>query len=250
MFDRKKLVFLDEVDSTNSYLKEGNWPDLTVVYTFHQTKGRGREDRRWLTFPGKNIALSVLFRPDLPVANTIWYIASLSISLIRVLQRRSVEGLWIKWPNDIFVRDCKIAGVLAELTWKGTVQDRLIAGIGINVNADRTDLAQIDQKATSVLAETGLIFDLEPIVQELIDELDTFAGLIRQRKISLLREEWLSWSPIIGLKAQWQFREQTISGTVTRIDDDGFLYLSDGVTEHQIVSGDVKPLDYRKPSDF
>lgn len=249
MFDRKKLVYLDKVDSTNSYLKTGEWPDQTVVYTFNQFKGRGREERSWLTFPDKNIALSVLYRPELPVTNTIWYIASLSISMIRVLQRRSVRGLWIKWPNDVFIRDAKIAGVLAELVWKGGRQERLIAGIGININASPDELSQIDQKATSVFAETGVTIPLEPLVFEMADEMEALYRLILSGDIDTLRQEWLKYSPVIGLKALWEFQGQSITGIITRIDHDGFLYLDDGDTEHQIVSGDLKPLQYRNLSD-
>lgn len=136
-------------------LKEKKFKDRTLVYSFNQTKGRGREDKIWVDFKNKNLALSFLFTKNILPGN-VWYIAATSLSMLDLLKiETGIRNPWIKWPNDIYINDKKIAGILAETVWENQNIAKLIIGIGININLTLDDIKSIDKEATSTFIETG-----------------------------------------------------------------------------------------------
>lgn len=240
MFVFYDKIYIEEIDSTNSYLKSLNASDRTLLYTFNQTKGRGRKNREWLNFKDKNLALSVLFVPQYPVENFLWHIAVFSLSLIDILKEEGVENGWIKWPNDVFIDDKKIAGVLAESVWNNGVMEKLIVGIGININSDRNDLSGIDKKATSLYFETNKTFALNGFAERYIEKLERYFDLFFSDKgKSEIRKRWIDNNKLLGKKAEWIICDKKYIGTVVDIDSDGYLALDDGVETRKVISGDI-----------
>lgn len=233
------IIHLDTVDSTNSYLKRETHPAGTVVYTFNQTAGRGRHERKWLTFADKNLALSLLFVPEEPISNTSWHVAALSLALLNVLKGCKVQGARLKWPNDIFVGDKKLSGVLAEVTRQGKSQ-RIIAGIGVNVNATEEDLSEAGQPATSILTESGKAIELNRFTGLYLKELAKWTRLLESsRGVAIIKREWLKHCPILGRTIRWDSPQGLVEGKVVRVDDEGYLIIESEGREHCIVSGDV-----------
>lgn len=234
------IIHLESVDSTNSYLKREIHPGGTLVYTFNQTAGRGRHERKWLNFRDKNLALSLLFTPEEPVPNTTWHVAALSLALLNLLKSYKVKGAFLKWPNDIFVGERKISGVLAEVSWQGKSQ-RIIAGIGINVNSTEEELAEAGQPAASILTETGKPVELKSFTERYLKELTKWVTLLKSgRGIEKIKGHWLKNSPIIGRTIRWDSPVGPLEGKVTGIDDEGYLFIESGGRKLRIVSGDVK----------
>lgn len=128
-------IHLSSVDSTNTYLKN-NYQELnnyTFVSSDKQTAGRGRNSREWKSENGKNLLFSLLILDK----ELIKHFKEISIitaySLIQELEELEINNLMIKWPNDVFVGDRKIAGVLLESVTKEEMES-LIVGVGLNVN--------------------------------------------------------------------------------------------------------------------
>ncbi|HOV13153.1 MAG TPA: biotin--[acetyl-CoA-carboxylase] ligase [Spirochaetota bacterium] len=235
-----RVIYLENVLSTNTFLKENDCVDRTLVYTFDQTQGRGRENRKWLNFKDKNLALSVLFRPNKKVLNFLWYIAVNSLALIKLLEEYGVKNSFIKWPNDIYIEDKKIAGILAESVWIGENVDKVIVGIGVNVNSTIDDVNSIDKKATSVLIETGNIIDLKDFTEKYISKLGEYFNIfLNEEKVEYIKREWLEKNNIIGKMVKWIFNGTEIFGTAIGIDGDGFLLLQTNNEVIKILSGDV-----------
>ena len=116
---RMKIIKLDAIDSTNSFLKKKSSnqeiDDFTTVYTQNQFKGRGRATKQWISEPNKNIALSLFKRikkTDLEHIFLLNVIAS--ISILELLEKYLVKDVKVKWPNDVMVKNKKISGVLIE----------------------------------------------------------------------------------------------------------------------------------------
>ena len=131
----RHIIRLDEVDSTNSYLKKNNV--LTrehglVVLTKMQTLGRGRLGRKFTSIENGNVTFSVILHPKLPIEKIQLYSLLAGIVVSRVLEKY-IDNVRLKWPNDVLVRGKKICGILIELIKIYEIKKScLILGIGLN----------------------------------------------------------------------------------------------------------------------
>lgn len=151
----RKIIRLDSVDSTNNYianlLKEGILEDGTVILADEQYAGRGQRNTEWLANPGENLTFSFfLGNVNLSVQNQFYLTCIVSISLVSLLNKFGLNAK-IKWPNDIYIDQKKIAGVLIENQLSSLTVKSSIVGIGLNIN--QIEFNGIS--ATSVLKETG-----------------------------------------------------------------------------------------------
>jgi BirA family transcriptional regulator, biotin operon repressor / biotin---[acetyl-CoA-carboxylase] ligase len=139
-----------------------------VVATDEQTAGRGRLGRQWLAAPGTSLLFSINLRPAVPTHR----LPELSVVAGRSCAEaiREVTGLMpgIKLPNDLLVGGRKLAGILAEAR-----DDRVVLGIGINVNTAPDELPRdVDHEPTSLLAEVGVPIDRAPLLAAILLELE------------------------------------------------------------------------------
>jgi len=134
---RKIVIRLQEVDSTNSYLRRMALPegaDMLVAVADHQTAGRGQGSNTWESEPGSNLLFSLSLRPEaLSVERRFVLSMAGALALKDVLDGYGL-GVTLKWPNDIYWRDSKISGTLIETTVCGHFIKDCIWGVGINVN--------------------------------------------------------------------------------------------------------------------
>ena len=134
-----KIIHIDETDSTNRWLRD-NTPPLPaeeyVVVADYQTAGRGCGNNSWESERGKNLTFSMLIYPDTLPANEQFHITEVvSVALCETLERYlDNQRVEIKWPNDIYVGDRKICGILIENRLQGSTIKDCIIGIGLNVN--------------------------------------------------------------------------------------------------------------------
>jgi len=168
-FMRMKIIKLDAIDSTNSFLKKKSSnqeiDDFTTVYTQNQFNGRGRTTKQWISEPNKNIAFSLFKRfkkNDLKHIFLLNVIAS--ISILELLEKYLVKDVKVKWPNDVMVKNKKISGVLIENKIKKNNSINSIMGIGINVNQQNfPDFLS----ATSIINEIGSVSEIDLLANEL-----------------------------------------------------------------------------------
>lgn len=158
-------VIIDEIPSTNEYLKE-NYQSLennTFISTNFQTAGRGQFKRVWEAEKDKNILLSWLIKDS---KNDIYKVKKLvTKAVLKILNKHNIAASF-KHPNDIYYKDSKLAGILIE-TKGNKIYDYIIVGIGLNVNQEKFT----DQKAISMFNLTKLTYDINKLKNELIKEL-------------------------------------------------------------------------------
>jgi len=231
-----RIICLDTIDSTNSYLQREKPPVGTIVYTFRQTAGRGRQGRSWIEVTDKNLALSVLFGAE-PGEAPFWRIALLSLPMVELLNAFKVGAVWIKWPNDILAGGKKIAGVLAETVLEENRVTGIIAGIGINVNTSAEELTAVARPATSVFCETGQLQDLDRFAQEYIERL--LRLLHENPPPRVIRERWLAGSGIIGRTLAWASPAGSVHGCAVNVDEEGLLWLETDGGIVKVAAGDV-----------
>ena len=153
-----KIIHLDKIDSTNSYAKLNfdKFDDKTVVLADIQTAGRGRYDRKWVDLGCGNLFLSIVLKPSNDLRQVYACLPQyLAVVLSNILRDYGLSPS-IKWPNDVLVNDAKIAGILCESVMRKNIFQGLVLGIGVNLNAQKENLAKItDKTATSLNIELG-----------------------------------------------------------------------------------------------
>jgi len=236
--------WVDELPSTNVALRERllsgeRLPSGQVLATRHQTAGRGRYDRTWTSGPGENLTFSFLLRtnagpekiPSLPMA------VALAVADLLIAHRIAPET---KWPNDVRVGPRKICGILAEsVAAAGKVAD-IIVGVGLNVNMPAERAAAIDQPATSMHIETGQTFDIERLLDELLDILVRRVADWESGGFMILREDWGRYCALQGETVTVRDGERTRTGRLRAFGESGQLLLEepDG-TLREIWAGDI-----------
>lgn len=133
-----KITTIEECASTNSYVAQhsGELADMTFLRAVTQTAGRGQRGNFWESEPGRNLSFSLCFKPEGIAPNRQFAISeAVALGVVAYLRHRGVDAL-VKWPNDIYVGDRKICGILIEHTLMGNEISRTIAGVGINVNQE------------------------------------------------------------------------------------------------------------------
>jgi len=184
-----KIIKLDAIDSTNSYLKKllnkECLDDLTVVVSNHQTQGRGRNGNVWLNKPSLNLAFSIYKRfIDFEIDKKFMLNVISSISVYETLKKYNLFDLTIKWPNDIMTANKKISGILIENNVRGNRIKHSIIGIGININ--QSEFKNLPN-ATSIFIETGKLNSIDMIAQELQKALEKNFNLFKINENELIK---------------------------------------------------------------
>ncbi|NPA51546.1 MAG: biotin--[acetyl-CoA-carboxylase] ligase [Aquificae bacterium] len=236
----REYLYFDQIDSTNRYAKTHPLKEGTVVIAQRQTAGKGRKDRRWLS-TGKGIYFSLVLEPKLPIDELLRFSALFPYVVRKTVEIFTKKEVGIKWPNDIFLNGKKVSGILIESEIEAERINRLIVGIGLNVNDTVEDLEQIKDTATSMLIETGKNFSKKEILSFLLDEIEKeyikFLSNIDFRK-SILKElnRYLLWK---GKKIKVFNENQTLEGILIGINENGAVLIKKGKSINVLYSGDI-----------
>ncbi|WP_055442838.1 biotin--[acetyl-CoA-carboxylase] ligase [Lacinutrix himadriensis] len=184
-----RIIKLNAINSTNTFLKELSSEegvvDYTVVQTDYQTKGRGQMGTLWTANSGENLMFSVFKDVSFLNFNQHFYISiSVSIALIKTLEKHQISKLSIKWPNDILSENKKICGVLIENSIKQSRFKDSIIGIGLNVN--QTNFENLPQ-ASSLKLLTGRLFNVDEILLDFIENLKHYFMLLENGNLETLK---------------------------------------------------------------
>lgn len=191
------LIAFDEVGSTNDVAKQlaiRHAPDGLAVVARHQTHGRGRRGRTWVSFPGQAVYCSVVLRPNWPAGEVSWLGVLGGVAVANALYEIGVSELSIKWPNDILIGPRKIGGVLVEPRVGEGRLDFAVLGIGINVHQSAEDWpTELRDIATSCRAE-GVSTTCDAVIRRSLRWLDTWYASLMNGGHQALLEEWSEWS--------------------------------------------------------
>ena len=235
-----RLVSLYTVDSTNAEalrLAQSGAPDRTLVWATEQTHGRGRRGRGWASPPG-NLYCSVLLYPSqAPEAlGQASFVVALALADAIVAKAPSVP-VEIKWPNDLLVAGCKIAGILLEgNVCMASGQRCLVIGAGVNI-ASHPDFAD-GLQATS-LAEQGVEATPRALLEAYAQAVDGWLGRWESGGFGPIRSAWVACATGIGAAIEVSLPGQVLSGTFEAIDDSGGLIVGTGEGPRTIRAGDV-----------
>lgn len=246
-----KILRFDEINSTNVYLydkiSEKNDISDTVVVAAHQMAGRGMDKNRWESEAGKNLLFSIALNVNFLEAENQFKISqAVSVAIVETLsQFVDNQQLYVKWPNDIYFGDKKLAGMLIQNTIEGRMMGVSIIGIGLNVN--QIEFSSDIPNPISLKQILGEDFDLENLLNLLIKNIkSSVEGLrIKENQIAI-NEKYISKAYRYRQWADYVYKNKVKSMIINGFDCYGRLILED-LSGDEIIC-DVKELQFFPPS--
>ncbi|SNR87883.1 BirA family transcriptional regulator, biotin operon repressor / biotin-[acetyl-CoA-carboxylase] ligase [Geodermatophilus saharensis] len=244
----RSLEVAEEVGSTNAVLAAratDDAPEGAVLVAEHQSAGRGRLDRTWVSPPRAGMTVSVLLRPDVPAARRAWLPLLTGVALAEAVGEVSGVRTSLKWPNDLLAADgLKLAGILAEATG-----DAVVVGTGLNVTTRREELPPT---GTSLAVVLGAPVDRGTLLLAYLRGLErrylAWTAALGDPVASGLAGDYLAWSSTVGADVTVTLPDGAdLAGTATAVDWDGRLVLQTAAGTVELASGDVQHVRTRPP---
>ena len=220
-----ELFHFDELTSTNSHagmmLRSGSPSEGSVIHTDFQSAGRGRGENRWESEKGKNLLFSVILYPEsMPASGQFMLSMAISLAICHFLDA-IFSGSKIKWPNDIYYNDDKIAGILIENNIMGNNIESAVAGAGININ--QLDFPEFPVKATSLRILTGRELDLDSCLKRVINEIDRQYARLLYGDRQEIKEEYLARLYKLNERHRFYTGDRSFDGVITGVSEEGLL---------------------------
>ena len=230
-----EVLHFEVIDSTNDFLKQNyaNYPSQTVCVANHQTKGKGRMDRVWHDDHTQAL-FSLLLKP--PMAHfPISMLSLYSGKIVHEILHKEIPNLKLKWPNDLWIEQKKVAGILIETIYEGSSLQAIIIGIGINVNTTNFSFeARIPP--TSLKAQTNKHYEIQPLILDISNAF--FQHLTLQNVIDSVNYH-NTHSCLIGKRITYTSSDSLTSAKVIKVDEDGCLFVQNQDKVISLTSGEV-----------
>ncbi len=239
----REIVVFAETDSTNELVlqrgRQGAESGL-VIFAERQNAGRGRFGRRWESAAHRGLWFSLLLRPDFPLARWARLTTWAAVAVAAAVERTTGRQTAIKWPNDVFLEEKKVAGILIESGTDAAGRPFAVVGIGVNVNHEGADFPpDLANRATSLRLVTGRLCDRAALAAEVLRQLAARLDLVESAFADLVAEA-AGRSLLLGRWVQLRSGLDLREGLAESLDADGQLLVraGDGTAE-SFVAGEV-----------
>lgn len=239
--DDINILTYDSVDSTNNMLKRmfiDGIPDNTLVIAEEQTDGKGRFGRKFYSPPKTGVYFSLLIKPELDISTATLITGIIAVAICRTIETLTNKHPGIKWINDIFLDNKKIAGILTEASsgFESGKFEYIIIGVGINIyNYNFPDeLKNIAGSLDTDISKSRLIGDI----------LHNFYDIYYKLPDTGYMKEYRNYSILINKDISYNIKNVTYSGRVIGIDDLGGLIISNSNGITTLKSGEVTIIDF------
>lgn len=229
--DTGSIRVLPVINSTNQFLMDrlSNLSSGDACLAEYQQAGRGRRGRKWFSPFGANLYLSMYWRLEQGPAAAIGLSLVIGIVMAEVLHELGANQVRVKWPNDLYLHDRKLAGILVELTGKTGDAAQIVIGAGINLAMRRVEEDVVNQGWIN-LQEAGINIDRNKLAVRLINELRQALSTFEQEGLASFLIRWERLDNFINRPVKLIIGEKEIFGISRGIDEQGALLLEqDGV---------------------
>ncbi len=239
-FGKNRIYHYETIASTNDKayeLAEKGGSEGTIVVAETQTSGKGRMGRIWVSPKCVGLYMSIILRPDLRADEVTAINLVAGVSVASAINKISLLDAKIKWPNDVFIKDRKVAGVLAEMKAQPDKVEFLVLGIGINLN---TSLKKLPEIGTSLKHEGSKNIDRTEFMAGVLAELEKNYITFQKEGFKALRKTCKKMSNVLGEKIKITDHGRIVEGVAKDIDTNGSLIVRcDNGRLERIFSGDV-----------
>ncbi len=239
-----QFKYYTSVGSTNllalDWLQE-DAPDGAIIFADHQSSGRGRFERKWLTEPGSALAVSIIVRPTIKEAETLALFSPLAaVALLDVLSQNLGIDAQIKWPNDVLIQRMKTAGILTETVWDGAKLLGLVVGIGINILPQSVPPPEyLEYPATCLQNHCSVPVERFEILSGLLNAFSEWRSKIQ---LPVFMNQWQNSLAFRGERVYIKQKDGNVqtSGVLLGLTSDGNLeILTDDNQKQTVMVGDV-----------
>ena len=249
-----RIEVFSEIGSTNSYLLEQTAPQtghFRVALADYQTAGRGRMQKRWLSPRATGLCMSMAYTFARLPQNLPALTLAVGTAVVTALEHFQLNGLMLKWPNDVMANDRKLGGILTELrtgeeigAGKGAANGAtIVVGFGMNVDFRAAPHGDSDTDQLSEftdLRSLGVsIPDRSVLAVALIECLIHCMSTYENEGFDAYRSRWQRYDWLKGQRVQIEVPDGVIDGTATGIDTDGALFLSNDTGTRRVTSGSI-----------
>ena len=244
LFIGKVLLHYPTLESTNltaiEYLSKNTPSDGTTIYTYQQQGGRGQIGSKWESEPDKNVSLSTILFPDFLSSRQQFLLSqTVSLAIYDFLSTYITSNLRIKWPNDLYVGNKKIGGILIQNVLSGSRLQSAVVGIGININ--QTVFLSNAPNPVSLSELTGETYHLDALMEELCQAFDLRDRQLRAEKFEEIERSYLA--RLYRYKEQAVFQRENLSifvGQIIGVAPDGKLQIMTHKGKEEFALKEVK----------
>ncbi|WP_342322707.1 bifunctional biotin--[acetyl-CoA-carboxylase] ligase/biotin operon repressor BirA [Kosakonia sp. BYX6] len=234
------VAVLPVIDSTNQYLLDrlGELQSGDACVAEYQQAGRGRRGRKWVSPFGANLYISMYWRLEQGPAAAIGLSLVIGIVMAEVLRDLGADQVRVKWPNDLYLQDRKLAGILVELTGKTGDAAQIVIGAGVNLVMRKAQAEDINQGWIN-LQEAGVRIDRNLLAARLVIELRTALQRFEQDGLAPFLSRWEVLDNFINRPVKLIIGEKEIFGISRGIDSQGALLLEQNRVIKPWVGGEI-----------
>lgn len=231
----QEIQVLWSVDSTNRYIlnqaPNGIGSGLAVLAE-HQSAGRGRRGRHWVSPFGRNLYLSLLWEFELDAAQLSGLSLAIAVAITRALSKLEINDVMLKWPNDLLWQERKLCGVLLEMKGEASGPWQVVIGMGMNVNMDSITTEEIEQPWVDLKTILGQNLDRNKLAAVILSELLEAMDQFQDSGLSPFLAEWRARDICRDQLVELHFPDRVQQGIARGIDLNGALLLeSEGVVK-------------------
>ena len=241
--NRFNLELIDCADSTNSLLMQKAAQGAahgSVMVAELQTHGRGRRGRSWHSNLGGALTFSLLWRFNQGVGFISGLSLAVGVALLRALKSLGVDGMALKWPNDVLHHNCKLAGILIEVQGDVLGPSFAVIGIGINLKLSEQSRELIGRPATDLYSITGILPERNLALGCMLGHMAQVLDIFAARGFGGLRAEWVEHHVYHNKNVRIMLPDNAAEeGMVTGVDDGGALLLKTRGGERRYSTGEI-----------
>ncbi|MDN4629401.1 MULTISPECIES: bifunctional biotin--[acetyl-CoA-carboxylase] ligase/biotin operon repressor BirA [unclassified Erwinia] len=238
--DQGGLAVIPVIDSTNQYLLDrmATLQSGDACVAEYQQAGRGRRGRQWFSPFGSNLYLSMYWRLEQGPLAAMGLSLVIGIVTAEVLQALGASDVRVKWPNDLYLNDRKLAGILVELTGKAGDAANIVIGTGINL-AMRSPDASVVNQAWINLEEAGVTIDRNKLAASLVNNMRGSLQLFEREGLAPFIERWSKLDNFLNRPVKLLIGDREIPGIARGIDQQGGLILEQDGVRKSWVGGEI-----------
>ncbi|OIQ25334.1 bifunctional biotin--[acetyl-CoA-carboxylase] ligase/biotin operon repressor BirA [uncultured Vibrio sp.] len=252
---KTSLELVPIIDSTNQYLLDRveQLESGSACIAEYQAKGRGRRGREWVSPFGSNLYLSIYWRLDAGMAAAMGLSLVVGVAIVEALEKLGIDGVKLKWPNDLYFEDKKLAGILVEMSGQAGAAANLVIGMGINLNM-ATDNQGTSQSVTENITQPWVSLsqvcdslpnqhlakiDRNELAATLINTLHHTLEDYEMRGMNGFVERWNRLDNFIGRKVKLIMGSREIEGISQGIDAQGAVLLETEQGIESFIGGEI-----------
>ncbi|NIE72850.1 biotin--[acetyl-CoA-carboxylase] synthetase [Pantoea sp. ICBG 1758] len=234
------IAVIPVIDSTNQYLLDrmDQLESGFACVAEYQQAGRGRRGRKWFSPFGANLYLSMYWRLEQGPAAAMGLSLVIGIVMAEVIQSLGAENVRVKWPNDLYLNDRKLAGILVELTGKTGDAAQIVMGAGINLGMRGEGTSEINQGWIN-LQEAGVTIDRNQLAASIINSLRAALPLFERDGLAPFIQRWEKLDNFINRPVKLLVGEREVYGIARGIDKQGGLLLEQEEVIKSWVGGEI-----------